>query len=97
MRKNIIDFLLESNHEPMSPIISVIDDDPAFIQNVKRLEEGLVKGSKVIAYRCFKKNREESPDGQSCWLDVLYTHGGYFYRTRQSHKNNQYLKIRRFS
>jgi len=70
-------------------------DDPCFLENIKRLQSKLALGSRVYQYSIMEKLPHEKFDTQSVWLIVYYTFNGAEYKTVWSHKNNQYLRIKK--
>lgn len=74
-------------------IYTSVKDDRCYLENCKRLLTKLPRGSVITGYQLVDKKPEDRFDNQSCWLDVYYEKDGEKFRTRSSHKNNQFLRI----
>lgn len=70
-------------------------DDENWVSNVKRLKCGLVRGSVITSYETRIKKTKDRLDNQSVWLIIEYEKDNEKFKTIQSHKNNQFVKIKK--
>lgn len=68
--------------------------DPLFKSNCKQLLTKLPVGSEILGYQIVEKSQIYKFDIQSVWLDIHWRHEGERFKSRESHKNNQFLKIK---